>query len=466
MSRLVENVYAILDKVAKLVEDISVRERAFIDVRIEISDTLFIERTSESLRVRCGTDQGAAIRAFCRGTFGFTSTTNVTIEGIREGIERALKIAKVREGELKIRLLDPRRDEVVPRLRKDFREIEPEVKVRDLETYYRLLREKCSTLLRSAVVYYRDLYWSKFYISSEGRVLRQDYAYTWLYTWLTGGEGGTITSVRDERGTRDGYTLWDKWSPEKLAERVAKRLDGQVRGRPPRAGRFPVVMAPEVVGVFVHEVFGHLAEADIAMSGSIVKDRLGQRVGSELVNIVDDPQVEEGFGTYMYDDEGVEARRAVLVERGVAKEFMVDRVYSAMLNIEPTGNARAESFRVSPLIRMRNTLMLPGDATLDELFEDIEFGYYLVSFRGGQANLDGTFQVGIQEAYEIVKGEVRDPVKNMSISGNLLEVLSKVSAVGKDFDLEYGRCGKGQIAYVSSGGPHIKVDEVIIGGYA
>ncbi len=464
-SSTLNEIYSLLDKIMKVVEEISTRERAFVDIRIECSDSLLIERTPETLRVRSGIDKGAAIRAFYRGSFGFTSTTDLSLESIKRGIERAVKIAKLREGELKLRELNPKKDEVIPRLKVDFRDVDPERKVRDLEEYYRLLMDKCGNVLKSAIVYYRDLYWVKIYLSSENRIIRQDYAYTWIYTWLTGSEAGFITSVRDERGTRDGYTLWNKWPPETLAEKVSRRLMNQIKGTPPRAGKFPVVMAPEVVGVFVHEVFGHLAEADIAMSGSIIRDRAGMQIGSELVNIVDDPFIEGGFGTYMYDDEGVEARRAVLVERGVIREFMVDRVYSAMLNIEPTGNARAESFRVSPLIRMRNTVMLPGDASLDELFEGIEFGYYLVSFRGGQANLDGTFQVGIQEAYEIVKGEIGRPVKNMSISGNLLEVLSKVSLVGKDFDLEYGRCGKGQIAYVSSGGPHVRVDEVIIGGY-
>ena len=454
-----------LDKLAKLVEELSTREGVFIDLRIEYSETFFIERTSESLRVRTGVDQGAAIRVFYKGAFSFTSTTDLTVEGLRRGIEHAVKIAKLREGELKLKTLDPKQDEAIPRLKSDFRVIDPEQKVRDVEEYYRLLREKCGDALKSATVYYRDLYWSKIYISSEGRIIRQDYAYTWLYTWLTGGEAGTITSVRDERGTRDGYTLWEKWPPETLAERVSRRLLNQVRGVSPKAGKFPVVMAPEVVGVFVHEVFGHLAEADIAMSGSVIRDKVGMKVGSELVNIVDDPFIEGGFGTYMYDDEGVEAKRAILIEKGVIRGLMVDRVYAALLDVEPTGNARAESFRVSPLIRMRNTVMLPGDAKPEELFEDIQFGYYLVSFRGGQANLDGTFQVGIQEAYEIVKGEVGRPVKNMSVSGNLLEVLSKVSLVGRDFDLEYGRCGKGQVVYVSSGGPHVKVDEIIVGGY-
>jgi TldD protein len=113
---------------------------------------------------------------------------------------------------------------------------------------------------------------------------------------------------------------------------------------------------------------------------------------------------------------------------------------------------------------MRNTYLAPGDKSFEELIENIDFGYYLKSFRGGQANLDGTFQVGIQEAYEIINGDLGNPIRSASISGNTLETLHKVDAVGKDFELWPGRCGKGQTAFVCDGGPHIKVEKVTIGG--
>jgi TldD protein len=115
---------------------------------------------------------------------------------------------------------------------------------------------------------------------------------------------------------------------------------------------------------------------------------------------------------------------------------------------------------------MRNTFMAPRGHSLEELVEGIRSGYYFKNFRGGQANLDGTFQVGIQEAYEITNGEIGNPVRNASISGSTLETLLKVDAVGKDFELSSGRCGKGQTAFIGDGGPHIRVNEVIVGGSA
>lgn len=452
----------VLDMVDKVVQEFASRERVFADVRIEFVRSFFIEKNPETTRVREGSDVGAAVRVFNNGVWGFTSTMDLSPDSIRKALELALKMTRVREGELKVKILDPKEDYVRPVLKKDFRNVDPEIKLRDVEEYFRLLTEP--SYVKSCTVYYADTYITKIYVSSDGRKIVQELAYAWLYTWITGSEAGQLTAVRDERGTRDGYTIWDKWRPEELAGKIKKRLEGQLRGAKPRAGKFPVVMAPEVVGVFVHEVFGHLAEADITMSGSIIKDKLGAKVGSELVTIIDDPTIEGGFGTIKYDDEGVEARPAVLVENGVVKELMVDRTYAELLNMKPTGNARAESFRVTPLIRMRNTILKPRDMKFEELLEGIKFGYYLVSFRGGQANMDGTFQVGIQEAYEIVNGEIGQPVKNMSISGNVLDILSKVTGIGKDFDIEYGRCGKGQTVYVSSGGPHVRVEEMLIGG--
>ena len=159
-------------------------------------------------------------------------------------------------------------------------------------------------------------------------------------------------------------------------------------------------------------------------------------------------------------------KKTLLIKDGVVTGLMHNRETAQKFNAEPTGNARAEDFRVEPIIRMRNTYMAPRDRSFEELIENVKFGYYFKSFRGGQANLDGTFQVGIQEAYEIVNGKLGEPVRDASISGNTLETLLKVDAVGKDFELSAGRCGKGQIAFIGDGGPHIRVSEVVVGGSA
>jgi len=439
----------------------------FVDIRVER-----VERTSLTIQegvlkeVRSGYEEGAAIRVLYRGAWGFVSVNRVSWEELRRGVEEAFSAARALSTRVRRRArvveLPALSDRVVHKFRRDPRDVGLDEKIGDVTTYESLLRSR--GFVRSTSVTYADIVGEKVYASSDGRYVEQGFGYAWLYTWVTGREGAVVASARDERGSIEGYVIWDRWSPEDIAKLVLGRLEKQLRAKTPRGGVFPAVLAPEVVGVFVHEAFGHLAEADLTLSGSAISDKLGKRVASRVVTIVDDPTIPGGFGTYRYDDEGVEARPAVLIERGVVKELMVDREHAAFLGQRPTGNARAESYRVPPLIRMRNTVLKPSDHSVEELFEGIRYGYYLVSFRGGQANLDGTFQVGVQEAYEIVNGEVRDPVRNMSISGNTLDTLKEVDAVAKDFEIGYGRCGKGQTVFVSDGGPHVRVRKIVVGG--
>jgi TldD protein len=282
----------------------------------------------------------------------------------------------------------------------------------------------------------------------------------------TASQKGIFASSREEIGSTTGFEIFETETPETLGKRLAERAVEQLEAKIPKGGMFPAVLGPNVVGVFVHEAFGHLAEADLALAGGVLATSLGKKIASDNVTLYDDGTLDGAFGSFKYDDEGVKAQRTLLVENGVVRGLMQNRETAQKFNSEPTGNARAEDFRVEPIIRMRNTFMEPSDHTFEELIENVKFGYYLRSFRGGQANLDGTFQVGIQEAYEIADGEINSPVRNASISGNTLSTLLKVDAVARDFGLSPGRCGKGQTAFVCDGGPHIRVTEITVGGSA
>jgi TldD protein len=303
-------------------------------------------------------------------------------------------------------------------------------------------------------------------MNNEGTYIEQDKLYVWSRILATAKEAGTFSFSLEEIGSIAGYGIFNTETPEIVGKRVAKRAVEQLKAKPPKAGTFPAVLGSNVVGVFVHEAFGHLAEADLTLSGSILSDKLGKKIASDIVTFYDDGTVEGAFGSFKYDDEGVPTQKTLLIKDGVVVGLMHNRDTAQKFNTKPTGNARAENFRFEPIIRMRNTFMEPRDNSFEELVEDIRFGYYLKTVRGGQANLNGTFQVGIQEAYEIVNGEVGAPVRNASISGSTLETLLKVDAVGKDFALWSGRCGKGQTAFISDGGPHIRVGEVLVGGSA
>jgi TldD protein len=320
--------------------------------------------------------------------------------------------------------------------------------------------------IKSCTVDYLDLTGTNHFVNSEGTRIEQDKLYVWARITATAASKGVYTFSREEIGSTAGYEVFDAEPPEVIGEKVAKRAVEQLDAKPPKGGKSPVVLGPNVVGVFVHEAFGHLAEADLALSGGVLANNLGKKIASDVVTFYDDGTIDGAFGSFRYDDEGVPTQKAQLVKDGMVTGLMHNRETAQKFNAEPTGNARAENFRVEPIIRMRNTFMAPRDHSLEELVEGVRSGYYFKSFRGGQANLDGTFQVGIQEAYEIVNGEIGEPVRNASMSGNTLETLFKVDAIGKDFELWPGRCGKGQTAFICDGGPHIRVKEVIVGGSA
>ena len=415
-----------------------------------------------------GIENGIALRVLVEGAWGFASVGSLDNEVVMNAVSNACNMAKNASSRVKapIKLAETR-------IVKDNVKIKPKKRPSTI-----LMEDKINTALainkavlgydkrlKVCTVDYLDLTGTSYFANSEGTQIKQDKLYVWSRITATASSKGVFTFSREEIGSTEGYDVFDS-APEVIGEKVASRAIKQLVAKSPKGGKSQVVLGPNVLGVFVHEAFGHLAEADLALSGGVLQNRLGKKIGSDLVTFYDDGTIKGAFGSFKYDDEGVPTQKTLLIKDGVVKGLMHNRETAQKFNVEPTGNARAQNFRVEPIIRMRNTFMAPRDHSLEELMEDIHSGYYLKSFRGGQANLDGTFQVGIQEAYEIRNGEIGDPVRDVSISGSTLETLFKVDAVGKDFELWPGRCGKGQTAFVCDGGPHIRVKEVIVGGSA
>jgi len=416
-----------------------------------------------------GIENGVALRVLVNGAWGFASVGSFKAEILASAVSDACKMAKTASSRLKnpIKLAETKavEDRVRVTPKKDPSEISMEDKIKTALAINKttLTRDK---RVKSCTIDYLDLSGTHYFMSSEGTSIEQDKLYVWSRITASALSNGVFAFSREEIGSTAGYEVFDTETPEMIGEKVAKRAVEQLEAKPPRGGASPVVLGPNVVGVFVHEAFGHLAEADLALSGGVLMNNIGKKTASDVVTFYDDGTINGAFGSFKYDDEGVPAQKTLLIKDGVVTGLMHNRETAQKFHAAPTGNARAEDFRVEPIIRMRNTYMAPRDNSFEELVEGIRSGYYFKSFRGGQANLDGTFQVGIQEGYEIVNGEIGEPVRNASISGNTLETLFKVDAVGKDFALNPGRCGKGQTAFICDGGPHIRVKEVIVGGSA
>ena len=414
-----------------------------------------------------GIENGVALRVLVNGAWGFASVGSLDVDILKSAVSDACSMARMASSRLKtpIKLAEAKvvTDRVVSKPKKNPSDILMEDKVKTA-----LAVNKASLRfdkrIKSCNMDYMDLTGTSYFANSEGTNIEQDKLYVFARITASALSEGIYTFSREEIGSTAGFEVFDEQPPEALGEKVAKRAIEQLSAKSPKGGTFPVVLGPNVVGVFVHEAFGHLAEADLALSGGVLAGKIGKKIGSNLVTFYDDGTILGSFGAFKYDDEGVQTQKTLLIEDGVVAGFMHNRETAQKFKAEPTGNARAEDFRVEPIIRMRCTYMAPRDRSFEELVEDVKQGYYFKSFRGGQANLDGTFQVGIQEGYEINNGEIGAPIRDASISGNTLETLHHVDAVGKDFLIDPGRCGKGQTAFICDGGPHIRVKEMVVGG--
>jgi len=435
----------------------------------DLAKTMLTMKEGRVEAAKQGIENGVALRVLVNGAWGFASIGSLDEEVLADATSDACRMAKAAglrlKAPIKLAKVKVVEDRVHIKASKNPSEVAMEEKIKTAAEINR------STLcydkrIKSCTIDYLDVTGTSYFASSEGTWIEQDKLYVWARMAATASQKGIFASSREEIGSTAGFEVFDTETPVTVGTKLAKRAVEQLEAKTPKGGTFPVVLGPNVVGVFVHEAFGHLAEADLALAGGLLATSLGKKIGSDAVTFYDDGTLVGAFGSFKYDDEGVKTQKTLLVEDGVVKGLMQNRETAQKFNAEPTGNARAEDFRVEPIIRMRNTFMAPRDHTFEELVEDVKSGYYFKSFRGGQANLDGTFQVGIQEGYEIVNGEIGDPVRNASISGNTLETLFKIDAVGRDFELSPGRCGKGQTAFVCDGGPHIRVKEVIVGGSA
>lgn len=252
-----------------------------------------------------------------------------------------------------------------------------------------------------------------------------------------------------------------------LVEAVAQRAVDLLSAPPVRGGRYTVVCNPRMAGVFAHEAFGHLSEADFVYENPQAQEMmvLGRRFGHNILTIADDGSIPGLRGTHRYDDEGTPTGRTDLIKDGVLVGRLHSRETAAKMDEEPTGNARATGYRHPPIVRMTNTFIEGGETSFKDMISDIELGVYACDAFGGQTALEN-FSFSAAYGYLIRDGEVTELVRDVVLSGNLFVTLQHIDAVGDDFQwAEWGRCGKGQGGLpVSMGAPHVRIQDVLIGG--
>jgi len=269
----------------------------------------------------------------------------------------------------------------------------------------------------------------------------------------------------------DLHYFMDRKLPMDFAREAVRQAAVQLDADPAPAGAMPVVLGCGWPGILLHEAVGHGLEGDFNRKGvSAFSGKVGQRVASKLCTIVDDGTIAERRGSLSVDDEGTPGQNTVLVEDGILRGYMQDKLNARLMGVEPTGNGRRESFAHIPMPRMTNTYMLAGPHDPDEIIASVEKGLYAPNFGGGQVDItSGKFVFSASEAYLIEKGKITRPVKGAMLIGDGPEALREISMVGNDLKLDtgVGTCGKeGQSVPVGVGQPTLKIDELTVGGTA
>lgn len=424
-------------------------------------------------RIRSVVNDGIGIRVLVDGCWGFSSTSDMSKDSMKDAISSAVssatllskskqhKVEKLADANLAVGKFEP----PVNGKLTDY-SIEEKIKlVIASEAHAR----KYSSKIKTASCMYRETIDHKVIVNTDGASVELFDSKPEFSVTAIAKEHGNSATASEGIGVTGGWKdLFATRTAEEVAREAAKKAVRLLKAKRPKGERTQVILDPGMVGLISHEAIGHTVEADFVLSGSIVKDKIGQQVASDLVTLVDSgpSQFRNGAaGTVFVDDEGVVAGRTVIIENGIMKSFLHNRETAAIMSAEPTGNARAYEYDNEPLIRMRNTFIEPGTYSYEEIIKETKHGYLLKGAKNGQADANGEFMFGSQEAYLIENGEIKHLLRGASISGRALDVLMTIDAVGNDFayDIGTGYCGKYQPMKVDGGGPHIRCT-AIVGG--
>jgi TldD protein len=425
-------------------------------------------------RIRVVENAGCGIRVLVDGCWGFTSTSTISSEVIKECLSQAISAARMLAGTKKNRVKGLVETKMITGTFRTAANSDNNLSDISIEQKVQVTKEaekeaRSNREVKTASCTYRDTFDHKVIINSDGADIeiydsKPEFSITAIARRAsqsaTAHEGVGVTGGWDDLFKKRTHLEYARTA----SGRAAKLLDARhVSGK-----KTTVILDPAMVGLLSHEAIGHTVEADFVLSGSVVKDKIGSKVASDLVTLVDSGKSEivgNASGTIIVDDEGVAAGRTAIIEKGILKSFLHNRESALIFGTASTGNARAFQYSDEPLIRMRNTYIEPGEDKLNDMIRETKHGYIIKGARNGQADANGEFMFGAEEVYLIENGEARELMRGASISGNAFEVLQSVDMVGNEFqyDIGTGYCGKYQPAKVDGGGPYIRCTAMIGG---
>lgn len=304
-------------------------------------------------------------------------------------------------------------------------------------------------------------------LNSEGVNLEMDRSHLRLSVSVTATDGTERLTSAERPGAIGGYELMENYSPEQMAVAAGERAVRMLSAGYINGGQMPVVMGNGFGGVIFHEACGHPLETEsIRRNASPFCGKLGETIGQPCLTAIDDGTLDGVWGSLKVDDEGTPTERTVLIENGVLKTYMSDRVGAAEVGVKRSGSGRRESYKYAPVSRMRNTFIAPGKDTLDSMIASVDYGLYAARMAGGSVNpATGEFNFAVDEGYVIRNGKICEAVRGAALIGKGHEIMPRISMVGSDLDLAAGVCGasSGHVP-VTVGQPSIKVDQILVGG--
>lgn len=459
----------------ELIEDVLRHARrkgaTFADIRYsDAAGTAIRVQDGRTDRLGTGRATGAGVRVLVDGAWGFAPTNDPTREELMGCLDDAMRMARAAAPAV----TDPATvAEIEPVVATVERIVEIDPRSVPLDERVRMIRDiervaASREHVVNSVAAYADVTGSSIVANTFGTCIETRGARCQIGLSVTAADGDERQTASKGRAARGGFELIEHLNVETFAGHTADRAVGLLTAQPAPAGKFDVIIDPLICGLLVHEAFGHNCEADAVWTGnSILAGKLGQQVAAESITIVDDPTLPGLNGSLEFDHEGTCAERHVLVDRGVLVGYLHSLETAARMGMEPNGAARAQGHQDVPIVRMSNTAIEPGSCSFEEMLSGVGDGLYLSGGAWGYVYTQaGQFTCNVEQAVRIEKGELSTRYRNVNISGMTLETLSNVVAVGNDQAFELGgTCGKeGQDAPVDSGGPHLAIRDVVVGG--
>ncbi|MCX5725732.1 MAG: TldD/PmbA family protein [Candidatus Saganbacteria bacterium] len=437
----------------------------FAEIFIERSKgTSVICEDGKIERVTSGIDGGAGIRVILGDTTSYACTTDTSFSSLKNTAEAASRSFSSNKKIPGFSLKPQISTLSYPiKLRPD--EVPIERKTGIVLEANKIARSYGDKIIQ-VTVSYGDSNQAVTIANSEGTYIEDNRIRTRFVINVIAAKDGVLQTGYEGPGGSCGFELFEKHPVEKISRLAAERALKMLDAPPAPSGKMPVVLSSQAGGTMIHEACGHALEADFVMKGtSIFGEKLGGKVASDLITVIDDATLPGNFGSFRFDDEGTPSQKTILIEKGILKGFMCDKYTAKRINMTSTGNGRRQSFRTKPVPRMTNTFIAQGKMDPEEIITSIKNGLLVKKMGGGEVDVvNGDFVFDILEGYLIEDGKIKHPVRGAILTGNGPKILETIDMVGNDLEFTPGVCGKYDHAPVSDAQPTIRIPEIIVGG--